>query len=119
MNHSIHCSYEMALLRVIGLRNHSVGFILITQVLLFTIPGIIAGTLMSMGLYAILALVLNRCLFLTLPLLPPTSSFILSITVGFLVPVIAVIPPIISLFKKRLVDSLDYQHSVYILCVSH
>lgn len=104
----------MALLRIIGLRQHAASYILLAQVLLFTIPGILVGILVSMGLYACLAILLNHLLLLNLPLLPPFSSFLLSILVGFLAPLVAAIPPIYSLIKEKLSDSLDIQHSVEI-----
>ena len=103
--------YETALLIIIGLKQKAAGVIIITQVLLYTLPGILAGVLLSMGLYGLLAFLLNRFLLLNLPLLPPTSSFIYSILVGLLTPLVAVTPSIIHLVKEKLADSLDMQHS--------
>lgn len=104
--------FEMALLRIIGLQKRAASGILIMQVLYFTIPGIIVGLLLSIGLYIILATILNRLLLLNLPLTLPTSAYVLSIIVGFLSPFVAIASPVRSLAKQKLVESLDYQHAV-------
>ena len=108
----------MALLRIIGLQKRAASGIIIMQVLYFTIPGIIVGLLLSIGLYVILAVILNRLLLLNLPLTLPTNAYVLSIIVGFLSPFIAIASPVHSLAKQKLVESLDYQHSVFILNIS-
>ncbi len=108
----------MALLRIIGLQKRAANGIIIMQVLYFTIPGIIVGLLLSIGLYVILAVILNRLLLLNLPLTLPTNAYVLSIVVGFLSPLIAIASPVHSLAKQKLVESLDYQHSVFLLIIS-
>lgn len=104
--------FEMALLRIVGLRQAAASRIVIIQVLLFTIPGIIIGLILSVLSYILLAYVLNKLLFLSLPYAPPPSSYIFSILVGLLSPFIAIIPPIVQLAKQKLVESLDLLHSV-------
>ena len=96
---------------IIGLKQKAAGVILITQVLMYTLPGIVVGVLLSMGLYGLLAFLLNRFLLLNLPLLPHLSSFIYSILVGLFTPLVAVTPSIVHLVKEKLADSLDMQHS--------
>lgn len=104
--------FEMALLRIIGLRKHAASGILIIQVLYFTIPGIIFGLLLSVALYVLLASILNRLLLLSLPLSLPWSAYVLSVIVGLLSPLVAIAAPVVSLTRKGLPESLDYQHSV-------
>ncbi|KAK8821170.1 hypothetical protein WA538_005799 [Blastocystis sp. DL] len=103
--------FEMALLRIIGLRKHAASGILIIQVLYFTIPGIIFGLLLSVALYVLLASILNRLLLLSLPLSLPWSAYVLSVIVGLLSPLVAIAAPVVSLTRKGLSESLDYQHS--------
>ena len=88
----------MALLRIIGLRKHAASGILIIQVLYFTI--------------VLLASILNRLLLLSLPLSLPWSAYVLSVIVGLLSPLVAIAAPVVSLTRKGLSESLDYQHSV-------
>ena len=102
----------MALLRIVGLRQAAASRIVFIQVLLFTIPGIVLGLLLSVLCYVLLAYSLNKLLYLSLPYAPPTSSYVFSILVGLLSPFIAIIPPIVQLAKQKLVESLDLQHSV-------
>lgn len=102
----------MALLRIVGLRQAAASRIVFIQVLLFTIPGIVLGLLLSVLCYVLLAFILNKLLYLSLPYTPPTSSYVFSILVGLLSPFIAIIPPIVQLAKQKLVESLDLQHSV-------
>ena len=103
----------MALLRIVGLRQAAASRIVFIQVLLFTIPGIVLGLLLSVLCYVLLAYSLNKLLYLSLPYAPPTSSYVFSILVGLLSPFIAIIPPIVQLAKQKLVESLDLQHSVF------
>ena len=103
----------MALIRIIGLRKHAASGILVIQVLYFTIPGIICGLLLSVTLYVLLASILNRILLLNLPLSLPWSAYLLSVVVGLLSPLVAIAAPVVSLTRKKLAESLDYQHSVY------
>ena len=112
MDRCVSFRFEMALLRIIGLRKHAASGILIIQVLYFTIPGIICGLLLSVALYVLLASILNRILLLNLPLSLPWSAYILSVIVGLLSPLVAIAAPVVSLTRKKLAESLDYQHSV-------
>ena len=102
----------MALLRIVGLRQTAASGIILMQVVLFTIPGIALGLILSALLYIVLAVVLNRTLLLSLPYAPPASSYYFSIVVGILSPLIAIAEPIVLLMKQKLVESLDIQHSV-------
>lgn len=102
----------MALLRIIGLQKRATSGILVMQVMLFTLPAILVGIVLSMGLYAAIAKVLNQTLRLALPLALPFSAYLWATIVGLLAPLIAIAAPIYSLSKTKLVDSLDYQHAV-------
>ena len=105
-------SFELALLRIIGLRKNASLQILLLQVLLFTIPGIIVGLVLSLLLYLVLAVILNKHLFLNLPLFPPASSYSVAVVVGVLAPVISIIPPSLSFSKQQLIQAIDLQHTV-------
>ena len=105
-------SFELALLRIIGLRKNASLQILLLQVLLFTIPGIIVGLVLSLLLYLLLAVILNKHLFLDLPLFPPASSYIVAVVVGVIAPVISIIPPSLSFSKQQLIQAIDLQHTV-------
>ena len=105
-------SFELALLRIIGLRKNASLQILLLQVLLFAIPGIIVGLVLSLLLYLLLAVILNKHLFLNLPLFPPASSYIVAVVVGVIAPVISIIPPSLSFSKQQLIQAIDLQHTV-------
>ena len=107
--------FEMALLRIIGLPKRATSGILIVQVLLFTLPAIAVGLGFSIGLYVMIAILLNKTLLLGLPLSLPLNAYILSMAVGLIAPLIAVASPIHSLTKQSLTNSLDYQHAVYLI----
>lgn len=105
-------SVELALLRLVGLRKTSAISILLTQLLFFTLPGILAGLLLSLGLYLLLAVLFNKSLLLDLPLFPPLSSYLLSAFIGLLSPLLALAAPALSFLKQKLIDAIDIQHSV-------
>ena len=105
-------SFELALLRIIGLRKKASLQILLLQVLLFTIPGIIVGLVLSLLLYLLLAVILNKHLYLNLPLFPPASSYIVAVVMGVLAPIISIIPPSLSFSKQQLIQAIDIQHTV-------
>lgn len=105
-------SVELALLRLVGLHKTSAISILLTQLLFFTLPGILAGLLLSLGLYLLLAVLFNKSLLLDLPLFPPLSSYLLSAFIGLLSPLLALAAPALSFLKQKLIDAIDIQHSV-------
>ena len=104
----------MALLRTIGLQQLSIPIILLIQILFFVLPGILVGILLSIGISILMAYFLNSYLSLNLPFLPPSSSYYYSIPLGFITPIIAILPSIYSIIKQKLINLLDSQHSVFI-----
>ena len=105
----------MALLRTIGLQQLSIPVILLIQILFFVLPGILVGILLSIGISTLMTYCLNSFLSLNLPFLPPSSSYYYSIPLGFITPIIAILPSIYSIIKQKLINLLDSQHSVFIL----
>ena len=97
---------------MIGLPANSVSWVFVCQVLFFTLPAIGVGVVLSVGIYALLAFLLNSALLLQLPLIPPSSAFLYSILIGFFSPFIAILAPITTILRRKLVDSLDAHHFV-------
>lgn len=103
---------ELTLLRLVGLRKSNAVSILLTQLLFFTLPGIVAGLLLSLVLYFPLALLLNNSLHLDLPRFPPISSYFLSSFIGLLSPLLALVAPTLSFLKQARINAINRHHSV-------
>ena len=103
---------ELTLLRLVGLRKSNAVSILLTQLLFFTLPGIVAGLLLSLVLYFPLALLLNNSLHLDLPRFPPISSYFLSSFIGLLSPLLALVAPTLSFLKQARINAINRHHFV-------
>eukprot|EP00184_Porphyridium_aerugineum_P005625 CAMPEP_0184697946 /NCGR_PEP_ID=MMETSP0313-20130426/4726_1 /TAXON_ID=2792 /ORGANISM="Porphyridium aerugineum, Strain SAG 1380-2" /LENGTH=1479 /DNA_ID=CAMNT_0027156807 /DNA_START=438 /DNA_END=4877 /DNA_ORIENTATION=+ len=100
-------TYEFGMLRAMGLRLHDLLHVMVLRGLRSAVPGFILG----LGLAALSLLIINAVYSdianMDLKYQMPTSTIILSILVGFLVPFIANIFPARKALTKSLKDSLD------------
>jgi hypothetical protein len=107
-------TYELGMLRALGLRHMTLSHLLILQTAAFSIPGIILGLLLGLGVHYIGAVWLSNFAgldssLLSLTLGKPAASF--ATWLGILAPALAIVVPIRQALSSSLRDSLDAHRS--------
>lgn len=107
-------TYELGMLRALGLRHMTLSHLLILQTAAFSIPGIILGLLLGLGVHYIGAVWLSNFAGLDSSLLSLTlgnnaASF--ATWLGILAPALAIVVPIRQALSSSLRDSLDAHRS--------
>ncbi|KAA6373196.1 MAG: putative DUF214 family protein, partial [Streblomastix strix] len=104
-------SFEMGILRMVGFDRVGIIGVLVTQSLLYSIPGIIFGLL-----FAIIINYFGMQVFEDISSIPlsrwvPVFSIVVSILISVIISLIASIFPIRHALKQNLHDSVDCQHN--------
>ncbi|KAA6401093.1 MAG: putative DUF214 family protein [Streblomastix strix] len=103
-------SFEMGILRMVGLERVGIVGVLITQALLYSVPGIILGLLAAILVNYFLMHFLENMSSIPIDKIIPMMSIIISISVSILISFTASIFPIRQALKQNLHNSVDSQH---------
>lgn len=104
-------TFEMGILRMIGMTRPSLVSMLLVQAFAYALPAWIIGMLIALAAYAGAATIIGGITGAAIPKLVTSTGFALSTLIGFIVPVAASILPIRSALGKNLQDSLDVRHN--------
>ncbi|KAA6401809.1 MAG: hypothetical protein EZS28_002658 [Streblomastix strix] len=103
-------TFELGILRMIGLDRIGLVGLLITQALLYAVPGIILGIVFAEIINVIIMYKIEDISMVPLSKGIPALSFVISILVSLAITIIASIFPIRSALSQNLHDSIDVQH---------
>lgn len=104
--------YESGMLRALGMKNYTLIMIIVLQSLIYSIPGVIVGLLLSWLINIPVSSILSKFTALKISTALSGSSIGMGIGVGLIVPLFSVIIPIKKALSKSLRDALDLYHSV-------
>lgn len=104
-------TFEMGILRMIGMTRPSLVSMLLVQAFAYALPAWIIGMLCALAAYAGAAGIVGSITGAAVPKVITSAGFGLSTLIGFLVPIAASILPIRAALGKNLQDSLDVRHN--------
>lgn len=104
-------TFEMGILRMIGMARPSLISLLLVQAFAYAIPAWIIGMLSALVVYAGAASVVTNITQAAIPKLLTGTGFAIATLMGFIVPVASSVLPIRSALGKNLQDSLDTKHN--------
>jgi predicted lysophospholipase L1 biosynthesis ABC-type transport system permease subunit len=105
-------TYEMGMLRALGLKHGTLGQLLTIQTASFAVPGIAAGLFVSSMLNFVVVAVMRWFAAVQLPWGMYPGAWIFAVVLGVCVPALAVIVPIQRALTATLRDALDISHNV-------
>jgi len=103
-------TYEMGMLRALGLKWMSICYINSIQSFIFSIPGILFGLLISSFLNVIVVYIIYQYSYARISYLITQNPAILGTCLGIFIPVFSNILPIQKALSKTIRDSLDIYH---------
>jgi ABC-type lipoprotein release transport system permease subunit len=103
--------YESGMLRALGMQQKTLVALLSLQSLLFSIPGLSVGMLVAFIVWQPLRWALVHFMATPTPIMLNTGPTVVGVVVGLLMPLIALIGPVMKSLSKTLRDSLDLYHS--------
>jgi len=98
--------FEFAVLRSLGLDKKGVINLILTQTIIFVVPALILGELLSWFFLIIISKEFKEKLDINMKSLPQGYSLIFSLTIGILIPIISSLIPIRQALKQNLNNSL-------------
>lgn len=104
-------TFEMGILRMIGMTRPSLVSLLLVQAFAYALPAWIIGMLFALAAYAGAATIVGGITGAAIPKIVTAPGFGLATLIGFLVPVASSILPIRAALGKNLQDSLDVRHN--------
>ena len=103
-------TYEMAMIRALGLKSKSIVYIILIQSFIFLIPGICAGVCISLIANVLIRTIVFSYTISYTTYFIGTVTLILGILVGFWMPIISNLLTIQKALGKKIRDSLDVFH---------
>ncbi|CAG9319834.1 unnamed protein product [Blepharisma stoltei] len=104
-------TFELGVIRVLGLTKTGMVFMLVTQTMIFVIPAIIIGIFLSFGCNKIISDMFEEQIGVGFSPEPTPDAVGIAIMIGFLMPIIAGMSPLRQIFYSNLAESLDVSHS--------
>ncbi|KAA6390565.1 MAG: putative DUF214 family protein [Streblomastix strix] len=104
-------TFELGILRMVGMNRIGVFGVLLTQALLYSIPGIIIGIILALLINILVMSVIENLSSVPLSRMMPALSIIISILVSLGISIIASIFPIRTALSQNLHDSVDVSHA--------
>jgi hypothetical protein len=104
-------TFEMAMLRALGLRSASLFNMIMLQSLIFSIPGLLAGLAVSGGINVLLRYFIFRFTLINTGYYIATTALILGILLAIFMPFITNLTTVNRALSKKIRDSLDVFHS--------
>ena len=103
-------TYEMAMIRALGLKSKSIVYIILIQSFVFLIPGICAGVCISLIANVLIRTIVFSYTISYTTYFIGTATLILGILIGFWMPIISNLLTIQKALGKKIRDSLDVFH---------
>jgi ABC-type antimicrobial peptide transport system permease subunit len=103
--------YECGMLRALGMEQYTLVALLTIQSLLFSIPAIILGLIVSWLVFIPVGNALSNISAVHIELVLTSRAIVMATIVGFVMPLFALIGPIKRALSKTLRDALDLYHS--------
>lgn len=104
-------SYESGMLRALGIQNYTLAIILLIQSLMFSIPGIIVGLLLSTIVYIPIGGFIQNYTAIQLSKLLSGAAIGMGVGIGLFIPMLALFIPMKRALSKTLRDALDRYHT--------
>ncbi|KAA6380953.1 MAG: putative DUF214 family protein, partial [Streblomastix strix] len=104
-------TFELGILRMVGLNRIGIFGVLITQALLYSIPGIIIGIVLGIIINSGIIAAISHQSSVPLSRMMPALSIIISISVSLGISIIASVFPIRQALSQNLHDSVDVSHT--------
>lgn len=105
-------TFEIGVMRMIGLSKKGIIFMVIIQAFLFVLPALIIGIAASFpALWAIYSNLFGESIGIKFDPVPSASAFLQALAVGILIPLFSSVIPIQSAMGRNLSDALDYNRS--------
>eukprot|EP00667_Euglena_gracilis_P001379 EG_transcript_1379 len=104
-------TFELGVLRMIGMHRHHVMQLVLTQSYFYAIPAWLLGLIMGQSAFALINLWLKDVLLVSLSLVLSPLGWTVATLLGLVIPALASVLPILSALGQNLQDSLDVHHS--------
>ena len=104
-------SFELGVMRMVGLSKMNVMLLIVLQSVLFVIPSIIFGFLVSFGFLQVAKIYAESELHMDFDAIPSLSSVFQALFLSTLIPLCSSIMPIQIVLDRNLNDALDIQRS--------
>ena len=104
-------SLEMGVMRMVGLKKSYLIVGILIQSFLFVLPAISLGFIVSIPILKITHYVFIATMDLRIDILPNKYNLGQTLFLGFFIPILSSIFPILSITKMSLNEALDYQRS--------
>jgi ABC-type lipoprotein release transport system permease subunit len=104
-------TYEMAMLRALGLRSASLFNMILLQSFVFSIPGCIIGLAIAIGANVLIRHFVFKFTLLNIGYFIATSTLILGVCLGLLMPILTNLLTVNKALSKNIRDSLDLFHT--------
>jgi len=104
-------SFELGVMRMVGLSKVNVMLLIVLQSVLFVIPSIISGFLVSYGFLQVAKVYAESTLHMDFDAIPSLSSVFQALFLSTLIPLCSSIMPIQIVLDRNLNDALDIQRS--------
>lgn len=104
-------TFELGVIRVLGLTKIGVILLIFSQTMLFVIPSIIVGILIGYGLNFYISSAFEAGIGVGYDPVPTPNAIGNAILVGFLMPIVASIFPLRAALQNQLSESLDISHN--------
>ena len=105
-------TFEIAVLRMVGMPKNGVLFMILIQSFLFVIPSVIIGIALSfLALDLLYTKLLGGTMGYYLEPIPTATAILAALGIGILIPLLSSIAPIMSARNRALNEALDYTHS--------
>uniref|UniRef100_A0A6B2KXA1 ABC3 transporter permease C-terminal domain-containing protein n=1 Tax=Arcella intermedia TaxID=1963864 RepID=A0A6B2KXA1_9EUKA len=104
--------YECGMLRALGMHQVTLIQLLVVQSLLFSVPGIVVGLILSNLAFIPIGSFFSSFSGVPVDLFLTTKALGLGVFIGFIMPLVALIGPVQRSLSKSLRDALDLYHSL-------
>lgn len=101
-------SFEMGVMRMVGLNKTGLIVLVLTQSLMFVLPAVLFGFLLSLPALSFISLTFKEQLHFEIEPYPTQSAVIQGLAIGIIIPLLSSVLPIRVALAKNLNDSLDY-----------
>lgn len=105
-------TYEYGMLRALGMQSYVLIELLVTQSLSFSLPGIALGLLASFLVFIPVAYLIADFALSPVDITMAGSAAAIAVSLGLVMPLIAIVGPIQRALSKTLRDALDIYHQV-------
>jgi len=104
-------TYELGVIRVLGLNKIGLAVLILTHTLMFVIPAIVLGIILSIPANSYISNAFKANIGTGFDPMPTATGAGNAVLLGFLLPIIASLMPLYTLLTQELSESLDIAHN--------